>query len=133
VRYKLFTMVVLPLLSACEQSPTVRTESIGSYIAQISHQPEPLQVGFDAELQLKLTTEEGFEQRECRAHFRQYMPDMDMSHDNDVVAMKANSAGMYTGRTRTFSMGGLWIIELTVDCGPGPVTTTLSYNLEWPE
>jgi len=61
------------------------------------------------------------------------MPGMEMTDDQAPLSMQAGDDGVYTVHSREFTMGGDWSIELTIDCGDGPLTHTYHYTLEWPE
>ena len=121
------------LLTACDSVPPGQTVSMGGYTVVFSHQPDPLLVGYEAKLQVRINDRQGRALRECKAGFRQFMPGMEMEHDHAMVNLTATDGELYRGTTKPFSMGGDWVLELTMDCGDGPVSHTFSYQLEWPE
>lgn len=120
-------------LAACDRSPPAQSVSMGEYTLLFSHRPDPLQVGFDAKLEATINDKSGKKLRNCTAGFRQFMPEMEMSHDHDLFAMPVSGDGVYSGTTKSFSMGGEWVLELTIDCGAGPINHSFTYQLEWPE
>jgi len=131
--------ICLPLLlcaaflSACERPAPGQVVTVGAYTMMLGHEPDPLQVGFDARLHLTINDRDGQPRRDCTASFRQFMPGMDMIHDNDVTAMPMDNNGVYSGATASFSMGGEWVLDVMLDCGEGVVNHPFTYQLEWPE
>jgi len=121
------------LLTACDSVPPGQSVSMGGYTVVFSHQPDPLQVGYVAKLQARINDRQGQELRDCKVSFRQFMPGMEMEHDHNAVNLSVTDGGIYRGNTKPFSMGGEWVLELTIDCGDGPVSHTFTYQLEWPE
>jgi hypothetical protein len=121
------------LLTACDRSPSGPVVVMGDNTVVFSHQPDPLQVGFDAKLQLKITDKQAQTRHDCKASFRQFMPDMEMAQDHTMMSLSISDDGIYRGTSGPFSMGGEWVLEIIVDCGGGPVSHLFNYHLDWPE
>jgi len=121
------------VLTACDRSPPGQAVMLGEYSVVFSHQPSPLMVGLDALLQLNINDQNGQPQRACKVGVRQFMPGMEMAHDQVLIPLPADNDGVYRGKTSPFSMGGEWVLKITIDCGDGPVSHPFTYQLEWPE
>jgi hypothetical protein len=121
------------LLGACDSPNRAEAVMLGPYTARLAHDPAPLKVGYDADFRLLLQDSADKGVNDCNVTLRQYMPGMDMDTDQTGLDMRPAGDGVYTVRSHEFRMGGDWEIELTVDCGDGPLSHTYSYTLEWPE
>ena len=120
-------------LTACGSSPSVQSVNMGAYTVSFSHIPDPLQVGSEAQLEVRVADKQGRELRECTTGFRQYMPGMEMELDRTEINLPINANGAYQGTSKQFSMGGDWVLEVTINCGDGPVSHAFEYTLQWPE
>ncbi|NOY62312.1 MAG: hypothetical protein GXP10_04000 [Gammaproteobacteria bacterium] len=73
----------------------------------------------------------------CKVGSRQYMPGMEMSSDQTVLALTEGSTtpGHYrsSGRSVEFTMGGDWVFEVQLDCADASNSIDFKYHLEWPE
>ncbi len=131
MRWWLAVLIGSQLLVACDGGASLRTLAVGPYQVEVSHNPDPLKVGFNAEMQMRLL-ESGQQLVDgCEVKMRQYMPDMEMMNDNDYIDLSRQN-GVYVGQTREFSMGGVWKIDTHIHCGEEAVGS-LVYQLEWPE
>jgi len=119
------------VLVACGEGTSLHTLAVDPYLVQVSHKPDPLKVGFTAEMQMRLLDSGQQVVDGCEVKMRQYMPDMEMKKDNDFIDL-SHQNGVYVGQTREFSMGGVWKIDTHIHCGEEAVGS-LVYQLEWPE
>jgi len=124
---------VLLWLAACDSTERVAPETLGSYTVWLSHKPDPLKVGYDADFRLLIHNKSDAGVEGCNVALRQYMPGMEMTTDETALPMHSEGGGVYMGHSHEFTMGGEWFIELTMDCGDGPLSHTYSYTLEWPQ
>ena len=129
----LFVFAVILSMVACDSVGRGTPVTIGSYKVWFSHKPDPLKVGYDADFRLLLHNSVDTGVDACNVALRQYMPGMEMADDRSLLPMHSEGDGAYTVHSREFTMGGDWSIELTIDCGDGPLSHTFHYTLEWPE
>jgi len=126
-------IVIVILLSGCSGAEE-KTAMLGPYRIGMISDPSPPKVGFDASFQVSLADEKNVPLSECQPSFRHYMPGMEMSHDDTfIVLQKGRNAGEYQGRSRSFSMGGNWVVEFVLKCPQESYSHSFNYALEWPE
>jgi hypothetical protein len=127
-------VALLPvLLAACSGwSNAWRTEA-GGYTLLLKTDPMPAQVGRPATVLLGIRDAEERTVRACNVSFRQHMPEHEMSSDDVIVQLQEQRSGVYSGVGPEYSMGGDWRIEVSFDCGTGPVLANFDFHLDWPE
>lgn len=129
----LAVLLVLLCLAGCDTTGRGTPETLGAYTVWLSHEPDPLKVGYDADFRLLIHNKADAGVEGCKVQLRQYMPDMEMSDDQASLSVQAQDDGVYTAHSREFTMGGKWAIEMTMNCGDGSLSHTYHYTLEWPE
>ena len=132
IRILFISFVILGLV-ACDAAKRAAPETLGPYTVWLSHKPDPLKVGYDADFRLLIHNSSDVGVEGCHAALQQFMPGMEMSDDRTPLPMHAEDDGVYTAHSREFTMGGEWSIDLTIDCGDGQLSHTYHYTLEWPQ
>lgn len=123
--------VLVLLLAACGKD-SGQSIAVGRYTMTVATDPNPPQVGEDAELTARFQNpDEGL--NACHLAFRQYMPEHEMTSDTSWHSMEHLGKGLFRGRGDEFNMGGDWELEFKLDCNGDVQRVVVPYNLEWPE
>lgn len=121
----------LVLLVGCGKD-TDQSIAIGRYAMTIATDPNPPQVGEDAEITARFQKPDDA-LNVCHLAFRQYMPEHEMTSDTTWHEMEHLGKGIFRGRGDEFNMGGDWELEFKLDCKGDVQRVVVPYNLEWPE
>jgi len=123
--------ILVLLLAACGKD-SGQSIAVGRYTMTVATDPNPPQVGEDAELTARFQNpDEAL--TACHLAFRQYMPEHEMTSDTSWHSMEHLGKGLFRGRGDEFNMGGDWELEFKLDCNGDVQRVTVPYNLEWPE
>ncbi|MFQ5469186.1 MAG: FixH family protein [Gammaproteobacteria bacterium] len=131
-RYLIAIPFVL-LVNACSDWQGAQRKEVDGLIILLQTTPAPLQVGSHADIRVKLKSDKNQPSDDCKARFRQFMPGMEMSLDKTFVEMTAEGDWRFKAQSAEFSMGGDWVIELTLACNDKSYVQPFTYHLEWPE
>lgn len=121
---------MLAALTACAGDMS-QTFALGNYQITVATDPRPPQVGEDAEVTVRFKNPDQALDA-CQLHFRQFMPDHEMSEDETWHAME-RSGDVFRARGGEFGMGGDWELEFKLNCGADTRLVSVPYILEWPE
>lgn len=119
------------MLAACAKDGG-QSVDIGNHAMKVATDPNPPQVGYDAELTVRFQKSDD-SLNGCHLAFRQYMPEHEMTADNVWHEMENLGKGLYRGRGSEFTMGGEWELEFKLNCGGNEQRVAVPYTLEWPE
>lgn len=132
-----FTIAILVtsgvLFGGCSKWDSGKTFEFPDFDLTVKTDPETLQVGKNAEFSILISDQEQVVIPGCVTRFRQFMPGMEMSSDNDYFDMREVKKGVYKGKSSEFSMGGDWVIEFDIKCQNSNQLAQVPYHLEWPE
>ena len=107
--------------------------SVDGYMVRLKSDPVP-QVGDDSLIRVKLTREDGQPATGCRVSLRQSMPEMEMATDRSLIVLAETSRrGVYEGLSRSYSMGGEWLLQVEFSCSEDRHSADFSFRLAWPE
>ncbi len=118
-------------LAACS-GEIAQTFPLGHYEITVATDPSPPEVGEDAEVTTRFKNSDQALSA-CQMHFRQFMPEHEMSADETWHDMEHVGKDMFRARGSEFTMGGDWELEFKLTCGSGTHLISVPYLLEWPE
>lgn len=128
-----FLLVVAGCTGQEQSGASSKPQQAGSFFLSLDTDPRPPEVGGSADVTVTVR-QNNQPAADCRVKFRQYMPGMEMSSDKTWFDMAQQGAtGVYQARSGEFSMGGDWVLEVTLDCGEKTQTANFNYRLEWPQ
>src|SRR3569832_1836803 len=123
--------ILVLLLAACGKD-SGQSIAVGRYTMTVATDPNPPQVGEDAELTARFQNpDEAL--TACHLAFRQYKPEHEMTSDTSWHSMEHLGKGLFRGRGDEINMGGDWELEFKLDSNGAVQRVTVPYYLEWPE
>ena len=126
-------VMLVVMITGCSDWDGGKTFEFPDFDFTIKTDPNPLQVGEDAQTSVLLMDGEHAAIPGCTVRFHQFMPGMEMDADNTYLDMKEIKKGTYQGRSHKFSMGGDWVLEFEIKCQNDTHIVPIPYHLEWPE
>lgn len=116
------------LLAGCQPGPS-QEKNAGNLTIGVHTDPHPAKLG-DNHFRIFVNDTDG-KLTDADVHLRMFMDGMPMSTDNTLIPAAHTKNGVYVG-VGDFSMGGDWLVEVTVTPPGGrTVGVRFPFTIEW--